>query len=183
MSKGICAFDTRESGPVISRDWPLAADSFYSSTASMLPSETPRCWLTLVSFLGIKGGSAPLLLSLSFLSPQRVNPTSSTPDTASFVSSSMSKCRTIKKKLPSQQRTTPEKPPRVVKSKKSIWPVPSKVFQRIHIRQPLSGDEAEAIFALRSLLQKKKRVVVISGAGISVNAGSKSPLVFRSPQV
>ncbi len=86
----------------------------------------------------------------------------------------MLKRRTAKNKLASERRALLEKPSRVVKSKKSIWPAPSKIFQRIKIRQPLSGDEAKAVSALRSLLQKKKRVVVISGAGISVNAGSES---------
>lgn len=70
-----------------------------------------------------------------------------------------------------------------MKSKKSIWPMPSKAVQRIQIRQPLSSDEAEAGFSLRSLLQKNKKIVGISGAGISVNAGSEFPSVLRSPRV
>ena len=52
--------------------------------------------------------------------------------------------------------------------------VPSKVFKSIETRHPLSGDGAKAVSALKLLLQKKKHIIVMSGAGISVNAGSKS---------
>lgn len=55
-----------------------------------------------------------------------------------------------------------------------------KVFQRIQIGQPLSGEEAEAIFAMKSLLQEEKKVVVISGAVISVKAGSNDVSVPAS---
>ena len=53
----------------------------------------------------------------------------------------------------------------------------------IKFRQPLSDDKLKTVSALKSLLQKKQKVVVISGAGISVNAGSESLLVVRSPRV
>ena len=43
-----------------------------------------------------------------------------------------------------------------MKSKKSIRPAPSKVFQKIKIRRLLSGNEAKAVSAVKSLLQKEK---------------------------
>ncbi len=92
----------------------------------------------------------------------------------------MSKRRTPKNRLLCRRQDPTEKSPRVVKSHKSIRPVSSNVFQKIEMRQPLGGDELKAISALRSLLQKKNKVVVISGAGISVNAGSKSFSLLRS---
>lgn len=91
----------------------------------------------------------------------------------------MSNRRTPKNKLPHRRQDHTEKSPRVLKSQKSIRPAPSNVFQKIKIRQPLSGDEAKAISALRSLLWKNKKVVVISGAGMSVNAGSESLFLLR----
>lgn len=95
----------------------------------------------------------------------------------------MSKRRTPKHRLSCRRQDPREKSPRVVKSQKSIRPASSNVFQKIEMRQPLGGDEVKAISALRSLLRKKKRVVVISGAGISVNAGSESFLLPSSQRV
>ena len=86
-------------------------------------------------------------------------------------------------KMASQRRALLEKPSRVVKSKKPIWPAPPKIFHRIESRQPLSGDEAQTVAPLRTLMQKKNKVVVISGAGIFVNAGSESLLVLLASRV
>ena len=45
--------------------------------------------------------------------------------------------------------------------------------QTIEVRQPLRGDEVVAVSASKSFLQKKQKVVAISGAGMSVNTGSE----------
>ena len=58
-------------------------------------------------------------------------------------------------------------------SKKLKRPDPWKSLQTIKMSQPWFGDEMKAVSALRLLLQERKKVVVISGAGLSVNAGSK----------
>ena len=50
--------------------------------------------------------------------------------------------------------------------------------QTIEVRQPLRGDEVVAVSASKSFLQKKQKVVAISGAGMSVNAGSESLLLL-----
>ncbi len=62
--------------------------------------------------------------------------------------STMSRRRTAKDKLSSGRQDPPKKSPRVVKSKKSIRPAPSNVFQSIEITQPLSGNGATAISCL-----------------------------------
>ncbi len=83
----------------------------------------------------------------------------------------------------SRRQGPSEKSPPVMKTKKTIRPEPANVFQKIEIKQPLGGDEAKAISALRSLLQKKRKVVVISGAGMSVNAGSEPLSLFSGFQM
>ncbi len=45
----------------------------------------------------------------------------------------------------------------------------------------MSGDETVAVSALKSLLQEKQKVVAISGAGMSVNAGSEFLLLLSAP--
>ena len=85
----------------------------------------------------------------------------------------MPKYSIAKKNLPNQRQDLEEKFPRDAKSKKSIRPAPSNVSQTIEVEPPLSRHEAVAVSALRSLLQKKQKVVAISGAGMSVNTGSE----------
>lgn len=48
--------------------------------------------------------------------------------------------------------------------------------QTIEIRRPVDGRESQALSAFGRCLQQGKKIVVVSGAGISVNAGSKPPL-------
>ena len=48
--------------------------------------------------------------------------------------------------------------------------------QTIEIRQPFDGRESQALSVFGKCLQQGKKIVVVSGAGISVNAGSKPPL-------
>ena len=86
----------------------------------------------------------------------------------------MSKGRIIRKKLP------PRRPPaavsqQITKSKKRIsHPPPVDVYR------PFSSDELAQLAAPRSKMQATKRLVVISGAGISVNAGSEFPCHLSS---
>lgn len=47
------------------------------------------------------------------------------------------------------------------------------MFYHIDARSPLSTEDLGRIGLLKSLLQGKPGVVAVSGAGISVNAGSK----------
>ena len=53
------------------------------------------------------------------------------------------------------------------------------VSQSIEITKSLKSNEAKTISVLRSLLQRTKKVVIISGAEISVNADSESLLLLR----
>lgn len=93
----------------------------------------------------------------------------------------MSKRRIAKNKLLIRRQDSSEKSLRAIKLQKHIRPAPSTVL--IEVGQQLDGDETKAISALRSLLRKKKKVVVVSGAGISVNAGSESFLLLRPQRV
>lgn len=93
----------------------------------------------------------------------------------------MSKCRIAKNKLLIERQDSTEKSLPTIKLQKHIRPAPSTVL--VEVGQQLGGDETKAISALRSLLRKKKKVVVVSDAGISVNAGSEFFLLLRPQRV
>ena len=79
----------------------------------------------------------------------------------------------------SDQRTAAKVVYRVGKSRRSVRPEHKTASLTIQLTQPVSCDGSQATSVLRSIVQKKKRkeksnVVVVSSAGISVNAGSES---------
>jgi len=85
----------------------------------------------------------------------------------------MSKRRMIKNKLQSERQDFSKRSLQVVKSKKFTQSASSNVFQSIEITQLLSSNEVTMISALRSHLQKIKKVVIISDAEIFMNADSE----------
>ncbi len=178
--------DARVSVHIGSRDWPLAAGPSYISTAWCCLRWDGRLLAKTSVITGYKGRVCPFpFLSLFLISPLRVNlsPLHTGPCRLYIASSTMSKRRVPKNKLPRRRQDPTERSPRAVKSQKSILPASSNHSKKIEVRQPLGGNEAKAISALRSLLRKKKKVVVISGAGISVSAGSESFFLLRSQRV
>jgi len=189
IPKRVSVCDVRVSVHIRSRDWPLAVGPSYISTAWCCLRWEGRLLAKTSAITGYKERVCPLpFFSISLVSPLRINlsPLHTGQYRLYIASSTMSKRRTPKNGLSCRRQDPTEKSPRVVKSQKSIRPPSSNVFQKIEMRQPLGGDEAKAISALRTLLRKKKKVVVISGAGISVNAGSESfllPLVSASLMV
>jgi hypothetical protein len=82
-----------------------------------------------------------------------------------------------RKRLPCQGPNSRRGLPQAPNVRDPLRARPWQPPQIVEVQQPLRGHKSQAFSALAEYLQQRKKIVMISGAGISVNASSKSSLL------